>query len=347
MYLDRVDRLIFRSIIPTNQVIIIVYRPVIGEGMEIVSKPDLTTLIAFLFVVIIGGSNAVAVRFSNLELPPFWGAAVRFAGAALIFWVIVFVRRIEAPRGKSLVGAVIFGLLAVGFSYAFLYYGLLRVQAGLTMVVMAFTPLMTLFLAAAHGLEKFRWRGLAGALIALIGIVLGVTGSLSGEIPLLSLLAITAGALCLAEGNVVFKLIPKSHPVATNAVAVSTGAVFLTLLSLVVGEVWVLPEAGNALWAVLYLVIIGSGVLFYLYLFVLKRWTASATSYSFLLFPVSTIIIAALLAGEAVSLSFIIGGLMVMAGVWLGAFSKPKPKVEARDVPASEDGSKKNLDPAR
>jgi drug/metabolite transporter (DMT)-like permease len=206
---------------------------------------------------------------------------------------------------------------------------------------------MTLFLAAAHGLEKFRWRGLAGALIALIGIILGVTGSLGGEIPLLSLLAITAGALCLAEGNVVFKLIPKSHPVATNAVAVTTGAVFLILISLVFGEVWVLPEAGNALWAVLYLVIIGSGVLFYLYLFVLKRWTASATSYSFLLFPVSAIIIAALLAGEAITLSFIIGGLMVMVGVWLGALSKPKPVDQTRDVPAHEDGSTKKLDPVR
>jgi drug/metabolite transporter (DMT)-like permease len=311
------------------------------------NKPDLTTLIAFIFVVIIGGSNAVAVRFSNLELPPFWGAAMRFAGAALIFWVIVFVRRIEAPRGKSLVGAIIFGLLAIGLSYAFTYYGLLQVQAGLTMVVLAFTPLITLFLAAAHRLEKFRWRGLAGALIALFGIVIGVTGSLSGEIPLFSLFAITAGAVCLAEGNVVFKLIPKSHPLSTNAVAVSSGAVFLIILSFVFGEVWVLPEAGNALLAVLYLVIIGTGILFYLYLFVLKRWTASATSYSFLLFPVSTIIIASFLAGEVITLSFIIGGLMVMVGVWLGVLSKPKPKVEARDMPAHMDGSTNNFDPAR
>jgi drug/metabolite transporter (DMT)-like permease len=311
------------------------------------NKPDLTTLIAFIFVVIIGGSNAVAVRFSNLELPPFWGAAMRFAGAAMIFWVIVFVRRIEIPRGNSLVGAALFGLLAIGLSYAFIYYGLVQVQASLTMVVLSFTPLITLFLAVAHRLEKFRWRGLAGALVALFGIVIGLTGSISGEIPLFSLFAIMAGAICLAEGNVVFKLIPKSHPVSTNAIAVSTGAVFLILLSFVFREVWVLPEAGNALLAVLYLVIIGSGVLFYLYLFVLKRWTASATSYSFLLFPVSTIIISAFLTREEITLSFIIGGLMVMVGVWLGALSIPEPKGEAKGTPVHEDGSTKNFDPAR
>ena len=32
---------------------------------------DALTLLAFLAVVILGGSNAVAVRFSNFELPPY------------------------------------------------------------------------------------------------------------------------------------------------------------------------------------------------------------------------------------------------------------------------------------
>ena len=50
--------------------------------------------LAFVVVVILGGSNAVAIRFSNLELPPFWGAGIRFAAAALVFWAIVLVRRV-------------------------------------------------------------------------------------------------------------------------------------------------------------------------------------------------------------------------------------------------------------
>ena len=39
------------------------------------------TRIAFVAFVILGGGNAVAVRFSNLGLPPFWGtAATAFSG---------------------------------------------------------------------------------------------------------------------------------------------------------------------------------------------------------------------------------------------------------------------------
>ncbi|MCA1554697.1 MAG: hypothetical protein LC737_09995, partial [Chloroflexi bacterium] len=58
------------------------------------SRPDALTLAAFALIILLGGSNAVAVRFTVAELPPFWGAALRFAPAALIFWAILLVRRI-------------------------------------------------------------------------------------------------------------------------------------------------------------------------------------------------------------------------------------------------------------
>ena len=297
---------------------------VVRRDKKIMLKPDRSTLIAFMVVVIIGGSNAVAVRFSNLELQPFWGAASRFAATAGIFWIIVLSLRIPVPRGRNLSGAALFGLFSVGMSYAFLYWGLQQVPASLSMVVLALVPLLTLFLALVHGLERFRGRGLAGALIALAGILIGVREGLVMDVPLISLLAIMAGAACLSEGNVIFKLIPKSDPVATNAVAITTGASLHAGLSLLSGEEWKLPETSNTWLAITYLVLIGSVLLFYLYLFVLGRWTASATSYSFLLFPVSTIIIAAWLAGEVITASFIFGFVLVLAGVWLGALSGPK-----------------------
>jgi drug/metabolite transporter (DMT)-like permease len=35
---------------------------------------------------------------------------------------------------------------------------------------MAFVPLLTFFFAMAHGLERFRWRGLFGAALGVAGI---------------------------------------------------------------------------------------------------------------------------------------------------------------------------------
>ena len=55
---------------------------------------------AFVLIVVLGGSNAVAIRFSNAELPPFWGAAIRFIPAAFFYWIVVFARRIGFPEAS-------------------------------------------------------------------------------------------------------------------------------------------------------------------------------------------------------------------------------------------------------
>ena len=282
------------------------------------------TYLAFFFVVLFGGSNAVAVRFSNLELPPFWGATLRFGAATLLFWAAVWLKRIPVPRGRALNGALIFGVLTIGLFYAFLYWALLSVPASLTMVVLSLGPLLTFFFAWAHGQEAFRWRGLIGALVAFGGILIGVGDQLGGSLPLLPLLAIVAGAAALAEGSVLLKGFPRSHPIVVNAIALTIGTAMLLLISLAAGEARGLPASAPTWIAYGYLVVAGSGILFYLYLYVLENWTASATSYALLLMPVATILMAAWLADESITPRFLAGAAIVLVGVWLGAIAQPR-----------------------
>jgi drug/metabolite transporter (DMT)-like permease len=295
-------------------------------------------VIAFLLLVVLAGGNPVAVRFSNSGLPPFWGATLRFVAAALIFWLLFVVRRMPLPTGRALAGAILYGLLSIGAAYAGVYWGLLRVPASLAGALMALVPLMTLFFAWAHGVEKLRWRAVIGAAVATAGVVLGVAGGFRGAVHLPSVLAFVAGVACIAEAGVVFKLFPQSDPIVTNAVALTTGAPLLAGLSLLTREAWGLPATGDSWAAFAYLSLVGSVGMFYLYLQVLSRWTASATSYAFLLMPVSTVVIAALVAREVVTLSFVIGAALVLSGVWVGAIrSAPK---ETDDLTCSETSSK-------
>jgi drug/metabolite transporter (DMT)-like permease len=60
-------------------------------------------------------------------------------------------------------------------------------------------------------------------------------------------------------------------------------------------------------------------LLFFLVLFVIARWTASATAYAFVLFPVVAVAAGALLEGQRVSLTFLAGTALVMVGVYVGA----------------------------
>jgi drug/metabolite transporter (DMT)-like permease len=62
---------------------------------------DRSTLAAFVTAVIFLGVNFVAVRFSNQELPPFWGASLRSIIASSLLFGIVRLRGIAFPRGRA------------------------------------------------------------------------------------------------------------------------------------------------------------------------------------------------------------------------------------------------------
>lgn len=313
-----------------------------STGREGIARTDATTIVAFAALVLIGGANAVAVRFSNLELPPFWGAASRFLVAAAVYWIILLVSRASLPRGRALVGSVLYGTLAIGVSYALLYWALLELEASFAVVLLSLGPLFTILLAAAHRLEPFRWRGVLGALIALAGVSVGVGAEFGGSVPVASLVAMIAGVVCISEGSVVYKLFTGMEPLATNVVATTTGAVILVGISLLAGESWGVPSEGSTIVAFAYLALIGTVVLFYVYLVVLSRWTASATSYAFLLFPIATIGIASLITDETVTWQFLVGAAVALLGVWIGALWKPHPE---RMAEKAEPGAAPSCEP--
>jgi O-acetylserine/cysteine efflux transporter len=284
-------------------------------------RTERATLAAFALLIWLVGMNVVAVRLSNRELAPFWGAGTRFAVSALVLWVIVGVRGLALPRGHALRGTVLYGLLGFAAFFAFVYWGLVAVQAGLAAVILALVPLLTFFLAIAHRLERFRWRPLAGAVLAAAGIALVFGEQITRDVPPVSLLALLAGALCAAETNIIVKRLPPHEPVATNAVAIAVGAAVLLALSVVSREPHAVPVQPLT-WAVfVYLVSLGTIGVFGLFLFVLKRWKASAVAYEFVLAPVVAVVLGSWLTAETVTPVFIAGAALVLAGVYVGALA--------------------------
>jgi drug/metabolite transporter (DMT)-like permease len=273
-------------------------------------------------LVLLVGANVVAIRYSNRELAPLWGAGVRFAIASLLFGSIVVVGRLSMPRGTALAGAVLYGLLGFAAFFACLYVGLVRASAGLGQIVVALVPLLTMLLAALHGLERLRWRALAGGLVALAGIAIVFGGESTTNVPLLSVLALLAAAISFAETGIIVKRMPPADPVATNAVATAVGSAVLLVLSFVAGEPRALPVSTDTWIALTYLVTLGTVVVFMLLLFLLRRWQASSVSYQFVLTPFVGAALAAALAGEPVTPVFVGGAALVVAGVYFGALAR-------------------------
>ena len=186
--------------------------------------PDRLVLGAFTGAVAIGGTNFVAIRFSNRELDPLWGAGLRFALAAAVFGVLFSALRLSFPRGRAFVLVAIYGLLAFAGAYGCLYWAMQEVPAGIAAVVLAVGPLLTLLLAVVQGMERLTGRGLIGALVAIAGSVVIFFQPSSIDFGWESFALLVVAALCAAQAVVVSKLAGQP-PVATNFVGMSAGAV--------------------------------------------------------------------------------------------------------------------------
>jgi drug/metabolite transporter (DMT)-like permease len=282
---------------------------------------DQTTLAAFLLFVTLAGGNVIAIRYiscETCELEPFWAAASRFLIASVIFVGISVALRTGMPRGRALVGAVLYGVLGFGAPFAFAYYGLQKVSGGLAAVLLATVPLLTFAFALAHRQERFRWEGLVGGILAVGGIAVIFGEGFGSGVPLGSLLALLASAACFAEVAIVVKAFPRVHPAALNAIGLGVGGLLILALSYLVGEAHVLPELARTWIAQIYLVVLGSMAVFSLYIYVLHRWTASAVSYEGVLIPIVAIALSVWLQDERITWAFAAGSVLVLLGVYFG-----------------------------
>jgi drug/metabolite transporter (DMT)-like permease len=290
------------------------HTPAVEAGREL----DRVGLSAFAGAVVIGGSNFVAIRFSNRELDPLWGAGLRFALAAAVFAALCAALRVSLPRGRPLALVALYGLLAFGAAYGCMYWAMREVPAGVAAVVFAIGPLLTLLLAVAHRMERLSARALGGALVAIAGSALMFVQPESVSFGWTSFALLLAAALCASESVVVSKLAGGLHPVAMNLVGMTVGAVVLLVAAGAAGESLALPRNGQTQAALVYLVA-ATVALFLLVLVVVQRWTASATSYIFVLMPVVAIAAGAVLADEPITATTVAGGTLVCAGVFVGA----------------------------
>ena len=286
-------------------------------------RPDARVLLAFSVIVVFLGVNFVAVRVSNQELPPFWGATLRFAAATLVLFVAIPVRRIPVPRGKAFTGAVLLGATAFGANFALIYWGLIRVTSPTASIIFATVPAMTFLMAVGIGLEKFAWGRLVGAIVALAGIAFIFAEQLGSSYPPDALAAIFLGAVMAAASGIIVKKFPRGHPVGINAVGMAVGTLILLTVSLLSGEHQLIPFTTKTLAALGWLVT-SSVVAFILLVWVLYRWTASASSYTSLLSPLVTFVAASALVGEAVTPVFLAGSAAVLLGVYIGAIKSSK-----------------------
>jgi drug/metabolite transporter (DMT)-like permease len=295
-----------------------------------VSRARLVTL-AFAAATLLAGANGVAIRFSNRELAPVWGAALRVGLAAVLLVFIMLALKLALPRGRVLLGVMLFGLVQFAGGFGFFYIALVQIPAGLGQTILALVPLATLLLAVAQRQERLRGTAVVGSLLGLAGVGLISLDPWRESIPPLALLAALASVLCFAQALVLIRQLPPIHPVALNSVGMVAGALVLLTVSVLLGEPKVIPHRIETWAAVAYVVVFGSVVAFLLHVYVAQNWGASRAAYAMVVIPLITITLSTWLEQEPITGGLLVGGVLVLGGVYLGALRNEctsRPPVE-------------------
>lgn len=282
--------------------------------------------VKLVFVTLFWGGTFIAGRIVAQSLPSLTAATGRFAVAVVLLVLVAWKLEGGLPRLKASQWFVTAALGATGiFIYNLCFFGALaRMPAGRTALFIALNPIVTALLAAVLMRERLgavKWLGIAIALVGAATIItrgdpLSVAydiGRSMGTGELLMFAAITAWALYTLIGRTALKDL---SPIAATTYAALWGLLFLGAGSAFeIGTVdW--SGLGWEVWvSILYLGAFGTVIGFVWYYEGVKAIGPSRTAVFNNLVPAFGVVLAALLLGEPVLVSMVVGGVLVIAGV--------------------------------
>ncbi len=298
---------------------------------------DRSPLLGFLLAALsslLGGSAVAVTRLlvAGIDPPvaPLAVVSVRYAIGALCLILFAgpaalrLLRTGDAPVLAGL-GLLFYALFPYLFTLA-----LANTTASRGAIALSTMPLLTLALAVAAGVERFRWPRLAGVVLALTGVGLALMQSLAaagqdtawcGDLVMVATAAVGAGY------NVASRPYLRRHPaLAITTLGMTIGAIVLGLATTATVGWSSLASAPASFWpAMLYLGTLGCAAPFWLWSAALERTQPTSVAVTVALNPVSAMLLGGYLLGETVPLALMLGLAAVLAGIALANWPQRNP----------------------
>ena len=298
-------------------------RPLISAVRLSARSSRLIGSLAALAAVSIWGLTFAPSKIALSEMGPLTLAAIRFAIALVVVVAIVWRFQLNPKRYR----AVSWGTLALlGFTSVTLYYGfqnlgLERTSATEAGLLSASVPAITAALSALalkERISRLRILGIAFSIMGVVAVVLaGSSGEAGGSVEgdLLVMVGMVAWAFYTLFNKGVGGKMPESLLLAYT---MGLGTLFLLPgVAIELSTVGFGPLSFAGLFSVLFLGLLGSCASFFFWNLALRHLDASEAATYTNLVPVVTVASASLLLGETLIPSQLLGGALVIFGVYL------------------------------
>jgi drug/metabolite transporter (DMT)-like permease len=287
-------------------------------GTMITDSPRVgSSVSAVLGAALIWSSSFAVTKVALAEIPPMTLGALRFVPAAAVLGVAVHMgpdrRRLPSPRQRLTIGAA--GLLGITAYFALENVGVDLASASDATLIVASYPILTLVLS---GRAAFSPARLTGMLVAVAGVWLVVRGQPGGSHSLWGDGFLIAGGVVWAAYNILARRDGSgASPIVVTYYQTVAGAGGFALLSLSEVDRWSVPSGGTVL-RIGFLAGLCSVAAFLLYHHGLRGLEPSVAVNLLNVVPVAGLVWAVVLAGETLTITQVLGGAVVIAGVTVG-----------------------------
>ena len=277
-------------------------------------------LATIVLIALLIGANFSALKFALDHGTPLLLAGLRTVIGSTFLISFALLRGERFPREpRDLANIFVVSLSITTISSGLLVSGVSRVPAGLASLIASTFPLFTAALAFLLLGATVSRAGVAGLMVGFAGTVVLAVPSLSGDTAAVGVAMLVVSAIGWAFGNVYMKWrdFSRVSPVMLVGVQLMMSAAVLMPVALVV------EGTADTDWSIgffvplLYAAIPANAVTFALLATVATRATPTQASASAYLIPVFGVTFGWLIRDERLGLTEGLGGLLVVAGVFL------------------------------
>jgi drug/metabolite transporter (DMT)-like permease len=299
--------------------------------------------LAFAAVYILWGSTFLGIRIAIESFPPLAMAAIRHSLVGLILYPILRIKTGIRPTAGNWWTTAVTGVSLLCIGNGGLSWAEQKVPSGIAALLVATISLWLVIL------DWLRPRGIRPAPRVFVGLILGFAGmallvgpaNLGGSrrIDLVGTGVLVIASFVWACGSLYSKqrVMPAS-PLLVVAMQSLAGGAVLWIAAIVSGEVRELHFAaisGRSWMALIYLVVLGSGVGFTAYLYILEKSTPSKVATYAFVNPVVALFLGWMIVGETITPRTAIAAAVILTAVIL-VISAPRAAAAKSEVQNQE-----------
>jgi drug/metabolite transporter (DMT)-like permease len=284
--------------------------------------PGIAAWAALLVVWVVWGSTYLAIRIADRTIPPFPMAGVRYLTAGLLLYPAAWLGTRRGPRPRARVsaaqwaGMAVAGTMLLAFGNGGVSYAERTLPSGLAALLVASVPLWMALADQVINGRRLRPAGWAALIIGLAGIA--IVAQPHGHGAVLPVLVVLGASVSWGVGSVLTGRLPApASPLLGSAMEMLAGGCVLVGLAVAASEAWPAHASAESLLALAYLIGPGSLLALTCYVIALRRLPTPVVSTYAYVNPVVAVALGALLLGERLTFTTLVGGAVVVASVAL------------------------------